>query len=53
MRYLLPAFIICLSFTSVSAQQYLIRYDMHNMKTEYFRIDEDTTKVRKMDIKRN
>ena len=53
MRYLLQALIICLFCTSLSAQQYLIRYDMHNMKTEYFRIDEDTTKVRKMDLKRN
>ena len=53
MRYFLPALLACITCTSLSAQQYLIKYDMHDMKTEYFRIDDDTTKVRKMDLKRN
>jgi hypothetical protein len=53
MRQLIPLLIFCFSFSAASGQQYLIKYDMHDMKAEYFRIGEDTTRVRKLDLKRN
>jgi hypothetical protein len=35
------------------AQQYLIRYDLSSMKSNYYRVGQDTSRVRSVDLKKN
>ena len=53
MKFLLVAFCCFLASTS-HAQQYLIRYDMQNQQTKYFKIQqEDTIKIKNIDLRKN
>lgn len=53
MKFLSVAFCCFLASTS-HAQQYLIRYDMQNQQTKYFKIQqEDTIKIKNIDLRKN
>ncbi|MFT3980770.1 MAG: hypothetical protein QM687_09900 [Ferruginibacter sp.] len=44
----------CLLVSAVSAQQYMIRYDIYNQKSNYFRVNKnDTTRIKNIDLKKN
>jgi hypothetical protein len=44
----------CFISTSLLAQQFLIKYDMQNQRTDYFKIQQkDTIKVKNIDLKKN
>ena len=44
----------CILSVSTQAQQYLIRYDMQDQKTKYFKVQqEDTIKVKNIDLRKN
>jgi hypothetical protein len=44
----------CLFTTSLFSQQYLIRYDMQEQQTDYFKIQQkDTTKIKNIDLRKN
>ncbi|RYY47209.1 MAG: hypothetical protein EOO06_12900 [Chitinophagaceae bacterium] len=45
----------CLLSTAVSAQQYLIKYDIQSQQSKYFRInkEKDTLKIKNIDLKKN
>jgi hypothetical protein len=52
MRYFIASVLFVLPFSGMS-QQYLIKYDLSNMKSNYFRIGQDTSRVRSVDLKKN
>ncbi|RYF85275.1 MAG: hypothetical protein EON98_07025 [Chitinophagaceae bacterium] len=52
MRYLIGLLAIAAG-TTASAQQYMIKYDLNSFKSNYYKIDGDTTKVRNVNLKKN
>ena len=52
MRYLLGLLLVGM-ITSANAQQYLIKYDLHNYKSNYYKIEGDTDRVRSVNLKKN
>jgi hypothetical protein len=53
MRQLFFASLILVLPSLVNAQQYLIKYDLNSLKSNYYRIGSDTAKVRTLDLKKN
>jgi hypothetical protein len=53
MRLLFFAFLLCVLPSLASAQQYLIKYDLNSLKSNYYRIGSDTDRVRTLDLKKN
>lgn len=46
--------VCCCSLATAHAQQYLIRYDLHEEKTKYFRVKpDDTVRIKSIDFKKN
>jgi hypothetical protein len=53
MRLLIFACFVSVLPATVSAQQYLIKYDLNSLKSNYYRIGSDTARVRTLDLKKN
>jgi hypothetical protein len=54
MRKFFPVLILCGFFPVIlHAQQYLIRYDLSSMKSNFYHIGQDTSRVKKVDLKKN
>lgn len=53
MRNLLLVLLLLIAVDGLQAQQYLIRYDMNSLKRNYYRVDNDTSQVRRMDLRKN
>ncbi len=50
----LSVLLFCLLSMAGKAQQYLIRYDLHEEKTKYFRVKaEDTLRIKSIDLKKS
>lgn len=53
MRQLFFASLVCVLPLLANAQQYLIKYDLNSLKSNYYRIGTDTARVRTLDLKKN
>lgn len=53
MRFFFAGVLLLCAFVNAGAQQYLIKYDLINLKSNYYKISGDTSRVRNLDLKKN